>query len=163
MSSKSANLHRARAVKNDEFYTRYEDVRKECDNYLSHFFNKTIYFKNITLYWPIWGLYLLCLLLSGPAMLWLCLREEAINPSMNQAAAQLELICSFADLTWVLITSIIIAILTAMALFNYLSVSKNANMIHAFPVTRLELFGTNLLSGITFLFVPQLITFMINV
>ena len=127
------------------------------------FFNKTIYFKNITLYWPIWGLYLLCLLLSGPAMLWLCLREEAINPSMNQAAAQLELICSFADLTWVLITSIIIAILTAMALFNYLSVSKNANMIHAFPVTRLELFGTNLLSGITFLFVPQLITFMINV
>ncbi len=43
MSSKSANLHRARAVKNDEFYTRYEDVRKECDNYLSHFFNKTIY------------------------------------------------------------------------------------------------------------------------
>ena len=36
-------LHRARAARNDEFYTRYEDVKKECDNYLSHFFNKTIY------------------------------------------------------------------------------------------------------------------------
>lgn len=36
-------LHLARAAKNDEFYTRYEDVKKECDNYLSHFFNKTIY------------------------------------------------------------------------------------------------------------------------
>ncbi|MDE5615406.1 MAG: adenine-specific methyltransferase EcoRI family protein [Alphaproteobacteria bacterium] len=43
MSSKSANLHRARAAKNDEFYTQYADVKKECDNYLSHFFNKVIY------------------------------------------------------------------------------------------------------------------------
>lgn len=43
MSRNSQKLHRARAVKNDEFYTRYEDVKKECDNYLSHFFNKIIY------------------------------------------------------------------------------------------------------------------------
>lgn len=33
----------AKAVKNDEFYTRYEDVKIECDNYRSHFFNKIIY------------------------------------------------------------------------------------------------------------------------
>lgn len=33
----------AKAVKNDEFYTRYEDVKTECDNYRSHFFNKIIY------------------------------------------------------------------------------------------------------------------------
>jgi len=43
MSSKSIKLHRARAAKNDEFYTQYADVKKECDNYLSHFFNKIIY------------------------------------------------------------------------------------------------------------------------
>lgn len=43
MVRNSQKLHRARAVKNDEFYTRYEDVKKECDNYLSHFFNKIIY------------------------------------------------------------------------------------------------------------------------
>lgn len=39
----SYKLHRARAAKNDEFYTQYADVKKECDNYLSHFFNKIIY------------------------------------------------------------------------------------------------------------------------
>lgn len=33
----------AKRVKNDEFYTRYEDVKIECDNYRSHFFNKIIY------------------------------------------------------------------------------------------------------------------------
>lgn len=43
MSHKCQNLHRARAVKNDEFYTQYDDVKTECDNYLSHFFNKVIY------------------------------------------------------------------------------------------------------------------------
>ncbi len=43
MSLKSANLQRARAAKNDEFYTQYDDVRKECDLYRSHFFNKIIY------------------------------------------------------------------------------------------------------------------------
>ncbi len=36
-------LHRARAARNDEFYTRYEDIKAECDHYLAHFFNKIIY------------------------------------------------------------------------------------------------------------------------
>lgn len=39
----SKKLLRAKRVKNDEFYTRYEDVKAECDNYRSHFFNKIIY------------------------------------------------------------------------------------------------------------------------
>ncbi len=43
MPLSSKKLHRARAAKNDEFYTQYADVKKECDNYLSHFFNKIIY------------------------------------------------------------------------------------------------------------------------
>ncbi len=29
--------------KNDEFYTQYCDIEKECSNYLEHFFNKIIY------------------------------------------------------------------------------------------------------------------------
>ncbi len=43
MSSKSKNLHRARAIKNDEFYTQYDDIQNECANYMAHFFNKVIY------------------------------------------------------------------------------------------------------------------------
>lgn len=43
MPLSSKKLHRARAAKNDEFYTQYADVKQECDNYLSHFFNKIIY------------------------------------------------------------------------------------------------------------------------
>ena len=36
-------LQRAKRIKNDEFYTCYEDVKSECDHYRSYFFNKIIY------------------------------------------------------------------------------------------------------------------------
>ena len=34
------------------------------------FFNKTIFKKNVTLYWPIWALYTLILIIAQPLMLW---------------------------------------------------------------------------------------------
>ena len=41
--SKNQNLHRAKGIKNDEFYTRLEDIEKELSNYKQHFENKTVY------------------------------------------------------------------------------------------------------------------------
>ena len=41
--SKNQNLHRAKGIKNDEFYTRLEDIEKELANYRQHFENKTVY------------------------------------------------------------------------------------------------------------------------
>ena len=38
----SANLHKARAVKNDEFYTRFEDVSKELMHYQQHFKDRIV-------------------------------------------------------------------------------------------------------------------------
>ena len=43
MPLKSTKLHRAKRLKNDEFYTQYLDIESECSNYLEHFFNKVIY------------------------------------------------------------------------------------------------------------------------
>ncbi len=36
------NMQKAKAVKNDEFYTRYEDIEKELKHYRKHFKGKTI-------------------------------------------------------------------------------------------------------------------------
>lgn len=41
--SKNQNLHRAKGIKNDEFYTRLEDIEKELSNYRQHFENKIVY------------------------------------------------------------------------------------------------------------------------
>lgn len=37
------HLRRAREVKDDEYYTFYEDIEKECENYKEFFAGKVIY------------------------------------------------------------------------------------------------------------------------
>ncbi len=37
------NLHKAKKVKNDEFYTMYQNIEKELTHYLPHFKGKTVY------------------------------------------------------------------------------------------------------------------------
>ena len=43
MSGSVRKLLKAKRVKNDEFYTRYEDIEKELKNYLNCFNGKTVY------------------------------------------------------------------------------------------------------------------------
>lgn len=43
MASAKANLDKARAAKNDEFYTKLEDVSKELVNYTKYFKDKIVY------------------------------------------------------------------------------------------------------------------------
>ena len=40
---KNENLHKAKATKNDEFYTRLEDIEKELEHYTEHFKGKVVY------------------------------------------------------------------------------------------------------------------------
>lgn len=40
---KNVNLHKARKTKNDEFYTFYEDIQKEIENYKDYLENKIVY------------------------------------------------------------------------------------------------------------------------
>ena len=40
---KNTKLNKARTAKNDEFYTRYEDIENECQHYVKHFKDQWIY------------------------------------------------------------------------------------------------------------------------
>lgn len=40
---KNSNLHSAKRAKNDEFYTQYEDIEKECQHYIQHYEGQWIY------------------------------------------------------------------------------------------------------------------------
>lgn len=42
-NSENKNLHKAKAEKNDEFYTRLEDITNELKHYKEHFQGKTVY------------------------------------------------------------------------------------------------------------------------
>ena len=43
MARNNSNLHKAKKEKNDEFYTRYEDIEKELSHYGEHLKGKWVY------------------------------------------------------------------------------------------------------------------------
>lgn len=43
LTSRNSNLHRAKKAKNDEFYTRYEDIEAEVMKYRKYFRDKVVY------------------------------------------------------------------------------------------------------------------------
>ena len=118
------------------------------------FFNKAVFRKNVVLYWPIWVSYLLYGLIKVPGRLWYFLqgRMDTTNIRLMGLGDSLHMQPD-------IIAIAVVAAVTGMAVFNYLFTSRSANMIHALPVTRMELFVTNVVSGLSFMLVPQIIVF----
>ncbi len=130
------------------------------------FFNLTIFKKNIFLYWPIWGSYTLLLLLMLPLQLWMNCRNmlnDGYLVDVTWESVQLEILGWSLEMHMYMGMVFIVALILAGALFHYLYSAKSANMIHSLPVTREELFGTNYVSGLFLLIVPQFLTFLISV
>lgn len=130
------------------------------------FFNLTIFKKNIFLYWPIWGSYTLLLLLMLPLQLWMNCRntlDDYYLMGITWEEMQFNILRWSMDMRPYIGLVFVVALILAGALFYYLYSAKSANMIHSLPVTREELFGTNYLSGLVLLIVPQFLTFLISV
>lgn len=126
-------------------------------------FNRTIFKKNVTQYWPLWSAYLLYLLIIVPINIWQHATDEWYMTRYGESERMYVIIVrAVANLIRPEMT-FLFAALAAMAVFSYLYTAKNANMMHALPVNRFELFVTNYVSGLSFLLVPQMIVFFISV
>ncbi len=135
-----------------------------------YFFSMTIFRKNAALYWPIWMVYLIGLLLM-PVRLWIDLAEDArgayesSNSLLSSAniSREYSYLYDVFELEVYTAFAFVMAILTATALFSFLYSSKACQMIHAFPVTRRELYITNIISGFCFMLIPEILTFIFSV
>ena len=129
------------------------------------FFNKTIFKKNITHYWPLWLGYLIISLFEIPFAIYLSgrgmeyygytgetLKAEQTYQYVNQMKTLIEPGVLF-----------LAALLAAMIMLSYLYNSRSANMFHSLPLRREELFFTNYLSGLSFLLIPKLIATFLGV
>ncbi len=125
------------------------------------FFNKTIFKKNITLYWPIWAGYLLLLLGVQPITLWGVFENGRYYEVYTAQDKFQDFIgvYEYMPTGWFIVFA---AVIVGMALYSYIYNAKSANMIHALPVDKTQLFGTNVLSGLTFLIVPQIVSAIIS-
>lgn len=129
------------------------------------YFNKTIFFKNITHYWPVWTAYLLYTLFVLPLLLYLNLTTRNVieDSTFNLELFQITLLQETIENSLHPFVFFLFACITAIAVFSYLFQARSANMIHALPVCRKSLFITNGLSGLSFLLVPQLLAFLISI
>jgi len=111
------------------------------------FFDRTIFLKNATRFAPCWGLYTVILLLV----------QFLILGGNHTYLAR-----DMADYIQVMgVFTPIYALICGELLFGDLYNSRMCNALHALPLRRETLFGTNLLSGLAFQFVPTFVIFLI--
>ena len=117
------------------------------------FFNGTLFRKNLTRFWPLWGgasflgslfpLALLLQLMRG--------RVDLIEP-LSVTEMYYSVLCY-----GVPILSLLYAILCAMLVWSYLYNSRSVGLMHTLPITRRGVFVTNFLSGMAMMLIPYAI------
>ena len=126
------------------------------------FINRTMLQKNVKLYWPIWTLYTIVLLLNGPFSMWSRFKNAEFIYGKNWHKYMLDIISPAISMEADMIFIFVMALVTGMAMFSYLYNSRACNMIHSMPVTRRQLFSTNVLTGLLFMWIPQIIKYFMS-
>lgn len=126
------------------------------------FFNKTIFKKNMTLFSPLWAGYLVFLSIMVPGRLWKNLRKIKLNPDWYSEDSLYRTLSDILGTGMLLFGIVVMAALTIMGIYHYLCASKNTNMIHSLPVTRTELYLTNIVSGLMICWGPQIIVTVLS-
>lgn len=126
------------------------------------FFNPTVFWKNVTRFWPLWALYGVIWLVAVPLRGLNDLRngwwERGLGVTRTDFHGELLNCVSGVGVA----LAVVFGILCAMALFSYLYQSRSACMIHALPIRREGLFFTNYLSGIAFFLVPNTVVALLT-
>lgn len=113
------------------------------------FFNKTTFRKDLTRFFPLWGLYALCLLLG----LTLITNDEEKYWVAN----------NFANLMpGMAIVNLIYALVTAAVLFGDLYNTRMCYGLHALPMNRGSWYVSHILSGLLFSLVPTAIMAVVS-
>ena len=117
------------------------------------FFNRTLFHKNLSRYWPLWGFASFVGFLAPAALLVRVIQSG----ETSVAPLRVREIYYYLVADAVPIVSIAYAILCAMAVWSYLYNPRSVGMMHSLPIRREGLFLTNLLSGLAMMAIPYLV------
>ena len=115
-------------------------------------FNSALLRKNLSRFWPLWGLYGLFWFFFLPAAIFLLINGEVDDCLDLMRMAPIASV----------FTGCIYGVLAAMALFSYLMNAPAANFTHALPIRREGLLLTNLVSGGAFIALPTGVVFLLS-
>lgn len=120
------------------------------------YFNPTLFKKNLTRFWPLWGG------ASGLGVLLpLYLLTELFQDGFRYYAGKgLEVTMAYYyGVSYAVpVISLFYAALCALAVWHYLYNPRSVGMLHSLPITRKGLFVTNFLSGMAMMLIPYAVT-----
>lgn len=119
-------------------------------------FNKTLFLKNLTRFWPLWG---------GAsfigALFSLALLSQLLRYGKDSIASEpMEMTLGYYGILsgLVPIICLLYGLLCALAVWGYLYSARSVNLMHILPIRREGLFVTNFLSGYVMLLLPFAVT-----
>lgn len=122
------------------------------------YFNSTLFQKNLTRFWPLWGGASFVGALFPLALLTVLIREgsflgEPMSDPLSTTAG------CYAVVAWIIpILSLLYAVLCALAAWGWLYNPRSVGMYHALPITRKGIFLTDFLSGLAMMLIPYAVT-----
>mgnify|MGYP004686984967 CR=1 FL=1 len=117
-------------------------------------FNGTLFRKNLSRYWPLWGL-----ASFGGALFPLAMLVNLLHSGFDFWTPLETTQAYYNVLSYgVPVISIVYAVLCAMAVWNYLYNARSVGLMHTLPIRREGLFLTNVLSGLVMMAIPYAVT-----
>lgn len=113
------------------------------------FFNRTLFRKNLTRFWPLWGGASFVGALFPLALLLTSLQRHRYPSALDFAQGYYSVVSVVLP-----ILSLIYAILCAMVVWGYLYNARSVSMMHTLPIRREGVFCTTFLSGMTMMLIP---------
>ena len=118
-------------------------------------FNPTLLRKNLTRFWPLWGLASFVGVLFPLALLLDFIRR---GPRAVPSAAEFSNMYYSVVAGALPVVSLGYAILCAMVVWSYLYSARSVSLMHTLPIRREGLFVTNFLSGMAMMLLPYAVT-----
>lgn len=115
-------------------------------------FNGTLFRKNLTRFWPLWGLASFVGALFPLAMLLNLARGNWSLTTLEFTRVYYEAV------TAVPVINLVYAALCALAVWSYLYSARSVGLMHTLPIRREGLFLTNFLSGFSMTLIPYAVT-----
>lgn len=120
------------------------------------YFNRTLFLKNLSRFWPLWGGASFIGALFPLALLSHLLRGRG----WSVAGTALEMTRTYYDVVQSALPFVCLfyGVLCALAVWSYFCSSRSVGLLHALPIRREGLFVTNFLSGYAMVLIPFAVT-----
>lgn len=125
-------------------------------------FNRTLFVRNLTRFWPLWAVYAAMWLMMVPVDQFVtAFGSYGGHHTQQEVLLRLSRGMMSVSISAGLAMAVIFGVLFAMALFSYLMTPRSQGMFHSFPIRREGLFWTNYITGVVVIVAVPLVSFIL--